>query len=192
MFYYVAIFFLRIYIYLLYKVEVIGKENIPKEGQVVVCANHISGIDPITVAVTMKRSICFMGKKQLFDNFILGKILYGLNAFPVDRESKGDFQAYKKAISVLKEGKVLGIFFQGTRSKGIEDSSIKQGVAMFALNGNAPIVPVNISGTYKFRKKIKIIYGKPIPIKDYKDKKVKRDVLNQLTNEVSDSIKNLI
>lgn len=128
---------------ILFKIKVIGKENIPKNGPVIICSNHISNYDPPTVGMTAPRTIHFMAKEELFEKKGLGFILRNVNAFPVKRGMR-DRNALRKGLKLLDEGKVLGLFPEGTRSK---DGVVKKGLAgagFFAMRSNATVIPCAI------------------------------------------------
>jgi 1-acyl-sn-glycerol-3-phosphate acyltransferase len=127
-------------------------------GRCIICSNHISNLDPITVAISTKRQIHFMAKKELFPNKLFSFVLTKLGAFPVDREGIS-ITSIKTAISVLNDDNILGIFPEGTRVDGYNESNAKPGVAMIANKANSNIIPIHIVGSYKFRGKINIYYG---------------------------------
>src|SRR5690625_3879692 len=93
--------------YPFYRIKVIGKENFPKEGGVLLCTNHIDNLDPPVVGITCPRTVHFMAKEELFELPILKGILPKVKAFPVKR-GMSDRQAMRTALSLLKEGKVVG------------------------------------------------------------------------------------
>ncbi|MDR1688572.1 MAG: 1-acyl-sn-glycerol-3-phosphate acyltransferase [Clostridiales bacterium] len=169
-----------------------GTENIPNTGGVVICGNHINWFDPVLIAVTTKRPIHFMGKKELFKNPLLKFFFKHINAFPIDRQATTDLKSLKTAISLLKGGAVLGIFAQGTRMKDSEVKSAKAGTAMFALKSGASIVPAGITGTYKWFSKVEVKYGKPITLEQYDSKKLRHEVLDEVTETVVESINELL
>jgi len=150
--------------HIIFKIRVEGKENIPREGSLVLCANHHSNWDPLVIASVFSRKISWMGKKELFENKLLSYFLTKLQVFPVDRQVS-DIGAVKKALRILKDKKVLGIFPEGTRVKGFDKENAKAGVALLTLKSNSLVIPVYTRGTYKLFSKIDIIIGKPI---DYK------------------------
>lgn len=154
----------------IYRFEAIGAENIPASGPVLICSNHIHNLDPISVGVTVKRDISFMAKEELFKVPVLKTVVKNLNAFPVKR-GKGDREALRKGIQVLKEGKVLGLFPEGTRSKTGEIGEGLAGAGFFALKTDALVVPCAIIGPYKAFRKIKVVYGKPIDFTDLRERK---------------------
>ncbi|RAK22180.1 1-acyl-sn-glycerol-3-phosphate acyltransferase [Anoxybacillus vitaminiphilus] len=153
-----------------YRIEVVGLEHFPKEGGVLLCSNHISNLDPPVVGITAPRPIHFMAKEELFRVPILKHIIGNLNAFPVKR-GMSDRQALRTGLDILKDGKVLGIFPEGTRSK---DGKLRKGLAgvgFFALRTNALVVPCAIVGPYKPFRTLKVVYGKPIDMQELREKK---------------------
>lgn len=149
----------------IYRVNVIGAENIPKEGGVLLCSNHISNLDPPIVGITAPRQIHFMAKSELFSVPVLKHILPKLNAFPVKR-GFSDRQALRSGLKVLNDGNVLGLFPEGTRSKTGELQEGLAGAGFFALRTSATVVPCAIIGPYKFLGKLTIVYGKPIEMEE--------------------------
>ena len=111
-FYRVARIILLVIFKLIFKIDVIGVENIPKKGRAILCSNHVSLLDPIVLGIAVPRPISFMAKRELFEKPILGSIVRGLNSLPVDREGS-DISAIRTSLKVLKEGKLLGIFLKG-------------------------------------------------------------------------------
>lgn len=124
MFYQIAKVALKILYKILFRISVEGQENVPKQGGVILCANHSSNFDPVTMAIYNKRSVCYMAKKELFENKFLGLLIRQLYAFPVDR-STADMKAFKNAVKLLKDEKVIGMFAQGTRVEGRRRKSSK-------------------------------------------------------------------
>lgn len=172
----------------IYRIEVIGKENMPAEGGVLLCANHIDNLDPPVVGITAPRPVHFMAKEELFSVPILGKIVPHLNAFPVKR-GMSDREALRKGLGILKEGKVLGLFPEGTRSKTGEMGKGLAGAGFFALRSDAHVVPCAIIGPYKAFKKLKVVYGKPIDMESIKEKKLNAE---QTTDLIMGEIQALI
>lgn len=186
-FYKLAIGVLKIYLGICHPVRIHGKENIPTEGPVIVCGNHISMRDPFVVATSMKPALRFMGKKELWDIKPLRPILDALGGFPVDRGAS-DTSALRTSINILKENQVLGIFPEGTRNTDDgQPHTIQSGVASIALRGKAKLVPVYIQGPYKLFRPIHITFGKPL---DYstREGRVDRAAIDSATAEISSSI----
>ena len=168
----------------IYQFKVIGKENFPTEGGVLLCSNHISNLDPPTVGIAAPRPVHFMAKEELFSAPVLGKILPLINAFPVKR-GMSDREALRKGLGVLKEGKVLGLFPEGTRSETGELGKGLAGAGFFALRSKAHIVPCAVIGPYKPFKRLKVVYGKPIELEEYRKNKVSAEQATEIImNEI--------
>lgn len=173
----------------IYRMEVIGRENIPKEGGVLLCTNHIHNFDPPIVGITAPRPIHFMAKDELFSVPALGKLLPHINAFPVKR-GMSDREALRKGLAILKEGKVLGLFPEGTRSKTGELGKGLAGAGFFALRTDAEVVPCAIIGPYKAFSRLKVVYGKPINMNELRQKKISAEEATEIIMaEIGDLIK---
>lgn len=175
--------------HVMYRFEVSGTENIPKDGAFILCGNHISAYDPIALAAFSKRQLRFMAKQELFKTQPLGGFLKALGAFPVNRGTT-DMQAYRNSINALKEGYGFLIFSQGTRMTDFENA--KGGVAVFALKSGAPVVPVGITGPYRFRSKVKIKIGEPISMEKYQGQKVKTELINEVMGVIAERVTALL
>ena len=165
-------FIVKPFFKLAYKPQVIGHENIPKEGRVILAGNHMSNFDAIMMVYASKRIVHMLAKKELFSNFITNWFFRSYGAIPVNRQIH-DKNAKAEAIEVLKQDKVLGIFPEGTvnRTKGkpneVDLLPFKYGAVSFASKTKSKIVPFAICGKYKmFKDKIYIIYGKPFEVGD--------------------------
>ncbi len=198
MFYYVARAICWLLLKIFWRMEVIGIDNIPEKGGLILASNHVSYLDPVVLGTSIKRKIYFIAKKEVFNNIFSSFILRNLNAFPVNRENI-DIFAFKKAISILKEGEVLGIFPEGTRSSNGELQELKLGVLKIAKKAGVPILPVGITGTHKiypqgkklpvlFKYKIVVNYGVPqyFTDVDLKDKECQKDAINLLSNKIKE------
>jgi 1-acyl-sn-glycerol-3-phosphate acyltransferase len=131
------------FVHCFFNIKAYGLENIPKEKGVVLCCNHTSLSDIILLGVLCPRQICFMAKKELFDIPVLKHIFKALGGFPVDRRSS-DKGAINHALSICNNGKILGIFPEGTRNRDGAPKKAKAGAAMIALKTGADILPVAI------------------------------------------------
>jgi len=181
-------FFAKIYYFFAFRMIIIGKENIPAEGSAVLCCNHSSNYDPVTMAAYIDRLPRYIAKKELFENKFLGSVLHTVKAFPLDREAVIDMKAFKIAINVLKSGEMLGIFAEGTRVKEGEEKDAKAGVALFALKGDAPVIPICIVGKHKFRGRITMRIGEPMSLDAYRGQKVTTELLKEITDEIMEKI----
>lgn len=174
--------------YPLYRIKVIGKEHFPKDGGVLLCANHIDNLDPPVVGITAPRPVRFMAKEELFQMPILKWLLPRLNAFSVKR-GMSDRQAMRTALKILKNGEVVGLFPEGTRSKTGELQKGLAGAGFFALRGEAVVMPCAIVGSYKPFRRLKVIYGKPIDMTPYRERKASPE---EVTAVIMDEIRKLI
>ncbi len=178
----------RSYLSTLYKVEVIGKENIPSDKGVLLCCNHIHLLDPPLLGSYLERPIHYMAKAELFKIPVLNYLIKKFHAFPV-RRGMSDKQALREGIKVLKDNNVLGIFPEGTRSKTGELGKGLAGVGFFALKTDALVVPSAIIGPYKPFGTVKVVYGKPLDFKALREEKVSSETA---TNYIMDAIGDLI
>ena len=163
----------------IYRMEVIGLENFPKEGGILLCSNHIDNLDPPIVGICSPRPVNFMAKEELFGVPVLKSILPKVHAFPVKR-GLSDRQALRIAISTLKEGQVVGLFPEGTRNKTGKLGKGFSGAGFFALRGNANVVPCAIIGPYKPFSKLKVIFGEPIDIEPYRENRAKPEEVTEV------------
>ena len=175
---------LRLFCRVFFKYEVIGIENVPLEGNVIIAANHKSNLDPIFVASSMTtREVAAVAKKELFDHKILGFILKKLNTIPIDRENTG-ISTVKQILRAIKDGYVLGLFPEGTRVKGKEFGQAKAGLSLFASKGKANVVPISVISTYKLFSRVKIYIGEPIDMSQYFKAKLTNEDHERISEEV--------
>jgi len=153
----------RILCVLLGRLEVIGQENVPQEGGVLIASNHLSNLDPPLIGSSIRRPIHYFAKEELFQIPIFGWIIAQVNAFPVKR-LEHDIGAFRKAYALLSQGEGVLLFPEGHRSKTGDLGPAKPGLAMLAVKAGVPVVPVcilNSHGLLKF-KKLKIAFGHPL------------------------------
>ncbi len=162
-----------------YRVQVLGLDNFPKEGGVLLCSNHIHNFDPIIVGIAASRPIHFMAKEEIFRVPLLGRIVRKCNAFPVKR-GMSDREALRKGLKVLKEGHVLGLFPEGTRSRTGELGKGLAGAGFFALKTDAMVVPCAVIGPYKSFRRLKVVYGKPIEMDKMRKEKASAEQVTEL------------
>lgn len=172
-----------------YNYRVIGRENVPKEGAYIACANHLSAIDPIFVGISLPHRMYFMAKSELFKIKLLGILLHGLGAYPIKR-GEADIKSIKTSLRLLNNGKVLGLFPEGTRYKASE-ASVEPGIAMLAIKSKVPVLPVAIVSSYKFFKRTRVIIGKPIELTEYHDKKMYNDDYIKVSTDIMNNINEL-
>jgi 1-acyl-sn-glycerol-3-phosphate acyltransferase len=157
--------------------NVIGKENIPEEGGVIIASNHISYLDPPLLGAVIPRMSTSMARKGLFHIPVLGWFIKHY-AFPVDRE-KTLPSTIKDAVTRVKRGKLLVIFPEGRRSETGILLEGKRGVGMIATLSKVPVIPTLIIGTDKAlpcgarwlrRAKISVIFGNPLDVSNQEGK----------------------
>ncbi|ACZ41604.1 phospholipid/glycerol acyltransferase [Thermobaculum terrenum ATCC BAA-798] len=154
---------------LMVKLEVIGRENIPKEGPFIAAANHLSNLDPPLLMSQLPRVPRVMAKRELWRFPIAAAFFNWVEAIPIKREGY-DRRALREAEEVLASGRPFGIFPEGTRSRTGKLQPGLPGVGMLAIRSKVPVVPIAFIGTnqvFKGRKfhprtRIKMIIGKPI------------------------------
>ncbi|MBD5161037.1 MAG: 1-acyl-sn-glycerol-3-phosphate acyltransferase [Oscillibacter sp.] len=153
------------FVHLLFPCRVVGMENLP-EGGALLCANHVSGWDPIVIGLNLPRDsrLTVMAKDQLFRIPLLGPFLRKLGIFPVKRGGN-DLTAMKTAIKVLSGGNRLLVFPEGTRVEERGDVEAKGGVTMLAVRTGVPMIPIYCGEKHKFLRKTTIVFGEPyIPV----------------------------
>jgi 1-acyl-sn-glycerol-3-phosphate acyltransferase len=172
-----------------FRYEIIGAENIPKEGNLVIASNHKSNFDPVFLAASiLNREIAAVAKKELFDIKILGFILKKLNVIPINRD-KPDVSTVKSILKAVKNGYVLGIFPEGKRIKGDEFGDAKAGLALFAIKSKADVVPISIVSNYKIFRKAVVYMGEPISLEQYYGKKLSNEEYEKISQDILDVIK---
>ncbi len=193
----ILVFFGKIY----FRLEVKGLENIPATGAVIVAPAHRSNLDPPAVGIMSSRQLHFMAKHTLFSVPILGAAIRKLNAFPVKRGAF-DRTAMEYSFELLRQGRPLLIFPEGTRSRDGLLQKPLAGVGMMVAKAKVPVVPCYIHGSYEAypRKmkfplphKVTVIFGEKI---DYsvllKDETINKETYERIANEIMEHIRKLI
>ncbi|MBA7542293.1 1-acyl-sn-glycerol-3-phosphate acyltransferase [subsurface metagenome] len=181
-----------------WRMEIRGIENLPESGGLIITSNHVSYLDPAVLVASLNRKIYFIAKKEVFKNTFISFLLKNMNAFSVDRDNV-DMFAFKKAMNILREEKVLGIFPEGTRSSNGELQELKMGALKIAMKTGVPILPVGINGTHKiyprgiifpifFKHKIIVKYGTLQHFNKLKskDKIYQKQELNLLSKKIKE------
>ncbi len=181
--FYIIIAIVFIPVLILYPTKIIGKKNVPKKGRVIFCANHQSNADSVLLITRFRRQK-FLAKKELAKKPIPRWFLSTMGAIFVDRNNPG-IEAYKKCINHLKKEKALTVFPEGTRANisDLEQMQMKNGLAMFALKTDSPIVPMVILNKPKLFRRNKIIVGKPFKLD--KVEKVTKEELAKASEIIS-------
>lgn len=150
----------RLVLVIMRRWEVRGAGNMPATGGVVLVANHLSYWDPIVVGGAVNRQVHFMAKFELFKIPVLGPFISLMGSFPVRRD-RPDRNAIRTAVKLLQEGKVVGVFPEGTRNSSGELMKPHLGAAMLANRAGVPILPVAVSGSRGVFGKVKVHVGEP-------------------------------
>jgi 1-acyl-sn-glycerol-3-phosphate acyltransferase len=154
----------------LFRPTVIGAENIPLEGPVLIAPIHRSNVDFALTLFISKRKAFFMAKDSLFRVPLLGPLITHLGAFPVHRGS-ADRESMAHSEAVLAQGHVLVLFPEGTRQVGLHVAPLHDGAMFLAARTGARIVPVGIGGSDRAMPKgaklprpakITIVVGSPL------------------------------
>lgn len=171
----------------LYRPTIKGKENIPKEGGIILAGNHKHNFDCGMMLASTKRCIHFLAKEELF-NGLFGWFFKAMGLIPVKRKTH-DGKALPTAISYLENGKVIGIFPEGTFNRSDEVIlPFKIGAVKMAHDAKCKIVPFVIKGEYKiFRKGPRIQFFKPILIKTDDLDKANKDLMKFIAKKLTDS-----
>lgn len=161
--------FFRLAFGLFLRVRLSGTENIPEDGPLIVASNHVTALDMVFLEYKIKRRILWMAKAELFKNKFVGWLLRKLGAFPVHRGAV-DVSAAKTVLDLLEEGKTVGIFPQGTRSKDPDNPlKARYGIARFAVESGVPVLPVSIFGNFRIFGRVYVHYGKPVLLEKKED-----------------------
>lgn len=197
------VIFIRLVAYFYFKIfhgiKFYGAENVPKNGPVLLVANHVSFYDPIVIGIGQKRWIKFMTLDVYFRVPILRTVIKLCGAFPVN-QSKVDKKTFKEAIDTLKRGDILGIFPEGGRSPDGQVQEAKPGIALIAVRAKATIVPVTITGAYEawprsrmfpLPKRICVYYHKPMMLDwdECQRRKGDHEFYKRISDQIMDRIK---
>ena len=171
--------------------RVFGIENVPMNGPLIVACNHISYVDPVALGVALPRRVWYMAKVELFRIPVLGPTIAALGAYPVDR-GKGDIAAIRGSLRVLKEGKAVGIFPEGTRNLH-GDATVHTGVALLASLSRAPVLPAFVRGGDRAKRlgKLSVAFGEPMRLVGGHNGKASREELANWTKAVMAQIRAL-
>lgn len=187
----------------MYLNKVQGLENIPKDTNFIIAANHESYLDhPFIVATIIKKinkKVHFLAKKEHFDNPLKAAWHRYAGAIPLDRQAGGK-EALKWAIKALKDGKIIALHPEGTRTLTGKMMKGKTGIARLIMEAHVPVLPVGIRGAYEILpkgkwipkcKKAKMKIGKLMYFDKYYKKKVTKQLLRKITDEIMQEIAKL-
>ncbi|KPK97137.1 MAG: hypothetical protein AMJ95_10690 [Omnitrophica WOR_2 bacterium SM23_72] len=133
---------------IIYRLEVQGRENIPREGGFIIAANHVSYLDPLALGSSCPRALNYMARHDLFSYRVLGWWLLRVHAFPVKRKS-ADLSAIKEAMKRVKNNMGLLLFPEGTRQSQGQAGQVESGIGFLAAKLNCPVIPAFVKGSEK-------------------------------------------
>lgn len=192
-------FLYRLFFVLFFRWEVHGKENIPASGGGIIAVNHSSFLDPALVGVPVPGKIFYVAKKELFSNPLAQWYFKKLNGIPIDRFKPGA-GTLKKLLRLIRDGRIVVMFPEGTRSVDGSLGEGQIGIGLLAAKARATIYPCYISGARAampkggkfFRsKKIRVIYGKPVRYERLYDSPPRREVYEEISRAAMGEIEKL-
>ena len=191
---------------LLFRPKIIGKRNIPKHKAAVIASNHLSFTDSLFLPIASPRRITFLAKSEYFTGKgpkgLLSRWFFqGVGQIPIDRSGgRASEAAVASALRVLSEGNLLGIYPEGTRSPDGRLYRGRTGMARIAIEAGVPVIPTGLVGTFEVQppgqrfpklSKVKIIFGEPIDLSEFKDRVRDPIALREATNRVMSAIEQL-
>jgi 1-acyl-sn-glycerol-3-phosphate acyltransferase len=184
-----------------------GRRNLPRRGPVILASNHLSFADHFFGPLPLPRKVVFLAKAEYFTRpgfmGLVSKAFFsGTGQIPIDRTGgEASERALKSGLRVLAEGKVLGIYPEGTRSRDGRLHKGRTGVARLALESRAPVVPCAMMGTFEFlpsgsfrpnaRIRPGVIFGEPLDFSRYFGQEGDRGALRAVTDEIIQAIQKL-
>ncbi len=189
---------------LLWRPKVTGRDNVPERGAAILASNHLAVIDSVILPSMLGRNVYFLAKNQYFTGTglrgaLVKHLMTGLNQIPVDRSGgRASLMALDSALPVLRDGHLLGIYPEGTRSPDGRLYRGRPGVAKLALDAPAPIIPVGIIGTEKIQPigarlprigpSVEIRIGEPLDLSPWQGGDVDNKGLRELTHRLMAAI----
>jgi len=132
----------------MFRIRVFGREHVPKSGGVLVVSNHQSHLDPVLVGLAFDRRLNYVARDTLFGFAPFAWLMMSLDAIPIDREGSG-LGGLKESLRRLKDGEMLLIFPEGTRTRDGEVGTLKPGFLALARRAKVPLLPVGLDGAYE-------------------------------------------
>lgn len=168
---------------ILYRPKVIGKENIPKDGALILAGNHRRAFDPVMVMMSTKRYVHYMAKEEVYFG-LHGLIFKALGVIKIYKNKSGNVKSVMEAERILNNGGTIGIFPEGTRNRTKEElQKFKHGTVVMAQRTNTNIVPFAIRGKYKvFNKDLTLEFGKPIDVTNMETEEANKYLKNEVLN----------
>lgn len=178
-----------------------GTEHVPREGGLIAAINHQSWFDPIAVCAVFPRPLFHLAKEKLFTNPVKARFFLALGQIPVDRFGGGNEAAVERAGDVVRAGKCLGVYPEGTRSRDGRLLKFRPGAARVGLATMAPIVPVGVLTRHFFRKgallprvgaPVYVNVGEPFTLDKFKGSEPTQEVVVEATEYVRSRVGDLL
>ena len=195
-----ALPFFRVLFSILTRYRVVGQENVPKHGPLLIVANHLSDSDQYLLYFTIKRRMMFMAKEELFRSPVIRVLAMGFGAFPV-RQNGVSRKALANAYRILDSGLALAMFPEGARSRDAGLRRALPGTALIALDKKVPILPVGITGMEAkwkgipwaaiHRPRISVNIGRPFYLPDTRHRPTKAE-LTGLADSIMEHIARML
>ncbi len=203
-------FVVKPWLWALTKPEWRGMENIPRDGGVIIVANHVTVVDPLTLAHAMydgaRRVPCYLAKVELFKAPLVGALLRKGGQIPVYRRTREAANSLRDAEAAVAAGELVIIYPEGTctRDPKLWPMASKTGVARLALACDVPVIPVAHWGAHRIlaykskrpslfpRKKLQAIAGRPFDMSAYRGKEPTNETLREITDRLMTEVKNLL
>jgi glycerol-3-phosphate dehydrogenase (NAD(P)+) len=151
-----------------FRLSRMGRANVPRNGGVLLAPNHRSFLDPFAIAASVRRPIYFMAKQEMFSSRFRSWALNCSGAFPV-RRGESDEESMETARELIRQGKIVVIFPEGTRRKTGSLGQPRRGIGRLALETGAPVVPIAVIGSERARRgwrvrpvKVRLRMGRPL------------------------------
>jgi len=174
LFYRAVYYFTKFWLLIFVPRRIIGLGNLPSRGGFILACNHLSNLDPPFIGTVIHRPLSFVAKDSLFENKLLGFILRHVGTIPIKR-NQADFRGLREAIRVLKSGRPLVIFPEGSR-EAVRRSANRgekafSGIGFLAAKSGVPVIPARIRDTDRVlpvhakwlrRHQVTLTIGRPI------------------------------
>lgn len=174
-----------------YRFRVVGAENVPKEGGVLICANHRKAEDPVLIYVALrKRYIYFFAKQALTEGRFLKWYMGDVLGVKAVSHTASDLGAVKWGVNKLKNGEVVGIFPEGTRNRTENDLlEFQHGAAIIAYMAKTKVVTATINCNRKLFSRCEVIFSEPLDFTELYKQRFNDDVKNEITNKIYENVR---
>lgn len=192
--------FFRVSFLILFRMRVQGSHQVPKSGAFILASNHSSFLDPPIAGVSCGRELHYLARSSLMRNPLARSLFRLWNCTPIDRDKPSPAQL-RRIVNLLREGKPLLVFPEGTRSGDGQLQQPKVGLGFIAHKAQVPVIPVYIEGTHKILpkgawmvrpRKLVVKIGRPVDLAGLYEKKGSNAVYQEISDTVMDAIKHLL